>query len=133
MANEPVEEKVRQAVRDYYDAVDRQNWAYTYDNLDSRSQEMFTEEEWYRKNQWFADRENLKLASVEVSVENLNPSDILSRVDVYRTFENGTAIDRNTVFVYEDGAWKHRLVGNELVFFRPDATYEEFVEAQQGG
>ena len=131
--DEPIEEKVRQAVRDYYDAVDRQNWAYTYENLGDRSREMFTEDEWYRKNQWFADRENLDLASVEVNVNALNPSNKLARVNVYRTFESGTVIDRNTVFVYEDGTWKHRLVGSELVFFRPDATYEEFVEAQRDG
>jgi hypothetical protein len=38
--------RISQAVKDYYEAVGRENWAYTYDNLDSQTRAMFTEEEW---------------------------------------------------------------------------------------
>jgi hypothetical protein len=39
-------EKVRQAVKDYYEAVDHEDWGYTYDNLDSQTRQMFTKQEW---------------------------------------------------------------------------------------
>lgn len=128
--NISVEENIRQAVRDYYEAVDRESWTYTYEHLDASSQKLFTRNEWYRKNQWFADRDKLELDNINVDVAGVSPSRSFAEVNVYRTFESGFEIDRNTVFVNEDGTWKHRLVGNELIFFMPDASFEEFVEAQ---
>ena len=130
-AEEPLspEARVRRAALAYYEAVDRESWAYTYTNLGSQSRQMFTEREWYQKNQWFADNEGLELASMEVEVTRLSPSGTHAEVNVRRTFENGVVIDRGTVFVFEDGSWKHRLVGEELLFFMPGAPYEEFVEA----
>jgi hypothetical protein len=77
------------------------------------------------------DLENLDLASIEVAVNRLSASNSFAEVGVDRTFENGFEIARNTVFVKENGVWKHRLVGQELVFFMPEATYEEFVEARE--
>lgn len=126
------EEAVRQAVVEYYEAVDRESWAYTYNNLDAQTQSMFTEHEWYQKNQWFADYvdKGLELSSMNVSVTSMSPAGDVAKVNVYRTFKNGGVIDRDTVFTLEKGTWRHRLVGNELVFFMPGATYEEFVEAQ---
>ncbi len=44
--------------------------------------------------------------------------------------QDGTAITRDTVFVL-DGAWKHRLTEEEIEIFRPELSYEEFVQAQQ--
>jgi hypothetical protein len=101
------ETEVVEAAEDYYQAVDQENWAYTYDNLDSQTKALFTEEEWYLKNQWFADNEGLELATINVMV-NGTPSDPEVSVTVYRTFKDGTSITHNTYFVSEDGEWKHR-------------------------
>ena len=121
-----------EAVEDYYQAVDREDWAYTYQNLDSKTRAMFGEEEWYLKNQWFADAEVLELATMDVTV-NGSASDPVVSVNVYRTFKNGTVIDRDTFFVFEDGVWKHRFGEEELAYFMPDASFEELVAIQQGG
>ncbi len=92
---------------------------------------MFDEEEWYLKNQWFADTEGLELATMDVTV-NGSPSDSVVSVNVYRTFTDGTVIDRETFFVFEDGVWKHRFGEEEIGFFMPEASFEEFVASQQG-
>ena len=120
----------RRAAVEYYEAVDQENWAYTYGKLDSQSREMFTEAEWQRRNQWFADNEGLDLASMEVDATGLSASGTHAEVNVRRAFENGVVIDRDTDFVLEEGTWKHRLVGRELFIFMPGATYREFVEAR---
>ena len=120
----------RRAAVEYYEAVDRESWAYTYGKLDSQSREMFTEPEWQQRNQWFADNEGLELASMEVDATGLSASGTRAEVNVRRTFENGVVIDRDTEFVLEEGTWKHRLVGRELFLFMPGATYGEFVEAR---
>jgi hypothetical protein len=43
---------------------------------------------------------------------------------------DGTTPIHNTFFVYEDGAWKHRLSEEEVDTFMPGASFEEFVNAQ---
>jgi tRNA A-37 threonylcarbamoyl transferase component Bud32 len=123
------EEEVRAAAEDYYEAVDREDWAYTYDNLDSRTQQMFTEVEWSQKNQWFADNEGLELSSLDVDVD-LSSSETIANVTV--DSKDGTSLVRDTYFVSEDGSWKHRFSQEETALFMPDASYEEFVAAQQG-
>jgi hypothetical protein len=50
----PSEEKLRATVKEYYEAVDREDWISTYNILDSRTQQRFTRDEWTRKNQYFA-------------------------------------------------------------------------------
>ena len=105
-----------EAVEDYYQAVDREDWAYTYQNLDSQTKVMFTEEEWYCKNRNLA--EGLELATMEVAV-NGSPSDPVVSVTVYRTFKDGTSITRSTYFVYEDDSWKHRFSQQEIELFMP--------------
>jgi hypothetical protein len=60
------QEHLREASEDYYWAVDREDWDYTYEYMDSETQSMFTEEEWYLKNQWFADAEGLVFARMDV-------------------------------------------------------------------
>jgi hypothetical protein len=120
-----------EAVEDYYQAVDQEDWAYTYQNLDSQTRAVFDEEEWYLKNQWFADTEGLELATMDVTV-NGSPSDSVVSVNVYRTFTDDTVIDRETFFVFEDGVWKHRFGEEEIGFFMPEASFEEFVASQQG-
>jgi hypothetical protein len=37
---------------------------------------------------------------------------------------------RTTYFVYEDGEWKRAFGEEEIEIFMPDASYQEFVEAQ---
>jgi hypothetical protein len=120
-----------EAVEDYYQAVDREDWGYTYQNLDSQTQAAFDEEEWYLKNQWFADNESLELATMDVTV-NDTASDPVVGVSIYRAFKDGTSIDRDTFFVYEDNNWKHRFGEEEIWFFMPDVSFEEFVAAQGG-
>jgi len=126
-----LETRIRGAVEDYYWAVDREDWSYTYENLDSQTKAMFTEEEWDLKNQWFADNGELDLATMEVQV-NDSPSDPDVSVTVNRTFKDGTFITGNTYFVAEGSTWKHRLGEEEIGSFMPDASYREFVATQQG-
>jgi hypothetical protein len=123
------EVEVIEAAEDYYQAVDLENWAYTYDNLDSLTRSMFTEEEWYLKNQWFADNEGLELSTIDVVV-NGSASDPVVSVTVYRTFKDGTSITRETYFVSEGGTWMHRFSREEIEIFMPGVPFEEFVAAQ---
>ncbi len=91
------EDQVREAVANYYYAVDYEQWEYTYYNLDSESKALFSEEEWSQKNQWYADNEGLELDSmeIEVTMDGSTGADIT----VYRTFEDGSSITRETYFV----------------------------------
>src|SRR5215207_6123316 len=92
---------LHQAVEDYYEAVDREDWDYTYDNLDSQSRQRFTREEWKKENQWFADNEQLELSSLEIDTR-IAPSSTATDVTVYRTFKDGSSSVRDTYFIYED-------------------------------
>ncbi|QIN79913.1 hypothetical protein GBA65_16820 [Rubrobacter marinus] len=123
------EAEIVEATEAYYEAVDREDWGYTYESLDSQTRALFAEDEWYLKNQWFADSEGLDLASVDVVV-NGSASDPVVGVTVYRTFTDGTSIDRDTYFVFEEGDWKHRFSQEEIDIFMPGTPYEEFVAAQ---
>ena len=123
------EAAVAEAAEDYYQAVDQENWAYTYENLDSQTQALFAEDEWYLKNQYFADTESLELSTMDVVV-NGSPSDVPVSVSVYRTFKDGSSISRDTYFVREDGAWKHRFTQEEIDLFMPGTPYEDFVAMQ---
>jgi hypothetical protein len=128
-AQVPARSEIIEAAEDYYQAVDQENWAYTYENLDSQTRSMFTEEEWYLKNQWFTDNEGLELSSMDVVV-NGSPSDPVVSVTVYRTFKDGTSITRDTYFVSEGGTWKHRFTQEEIEIFMPGVPFEEFLAAQ---
>ena len=121
--------EVAEAAEDYYQAVDREDWAYTYANLDAATRALYPEDEWYQKNQYFADTEGLELSTIDVVVEG-STSDPEVGTTVYRTFKDGTSIDRYTLFVQEDGAWKHRFTEEENAIFQPGVPYEEFVAAQ---
>ncbi len=124
------DEELRRAVEDYYEAVDQEDWSYTYDHLDSTTRSQFTREEWYEKNQYYADRDNLELSSMDVQINGSTTEPVIS-VTVYRTFNDGTSLGRDTFFVWEDGGWKHRFGEEENKLYMPDASYEQFVEAQQ--
>ncbi len=121
--------EVAEAAEDYYQAVDREDWAYTYANLDAATRALYAEDEWFLKNQFFADTEGLELSTVDVVVEG-STSDPEVGVTVYRTFKDGTSIDRYTLFVQEDGAWKHRFTEEENAIFQPGVPYEDFVASQ---
>lgn len=123
------EAEVEEAAGEYYRAAGLEDWAYTYENLDEETQSGFTEEEWSQKNQWLADNGEV-IYSVD-SVYQVGTSMEYFGVALTLTFEGGTSATRETFFVYEDGEWKHRFGEEENDLFIPDATFEEFVEAQQ--
>ena len=123
-AEEASEASLRQAVEDYYEAVSRRDWDYTYNNLDSQSRRLFTKEEWERKNQWFADNGSLELSSFEITDFSSGGSQAVVSL--------GPPYSRDTLFVYEDDSWKHRLSEEELALFMAGTSFEEFVKAQEG-
>ena len=95
------------AVENYYRAVDRGDWAYTYDHLASGTRSAFTEAEWELKNQWFADNFPARLAALEVETRMFTPSSLVAEVTVNRKFADGAFAPRDTTFAYENGSWKH--------------------------
>jgi hypothetical protein len=118
--------EVVDAAEGYYLAVDREDWAYTYANLDDSTRALYTEEEWYQKNQYVADTEGLELSFIDVTVESpISETEV--GVTVFRTFKDGSAIDRYTRFVLEGGTWKHRFTDEENAIFEPGVPYEDFV------
>src|SRR5215218_10304816 len=121
---EASEESLRRAVEDYYEAVDRGDWDYTYTNLDSQSRQMFTREEWSLKNQYFANNGSLNLSSFDIT--EISPSGTEATVSL------GPPYSRDTYFIYEDGSWKHRLSGEEINLFMPGVSFEDFVKTQEG-
>lgn len=133
------EEDLTEAVRDYYEAVDRGDWTYTYDNLDAQTQALFEPDEWEQKNQYYSSNFPSNMTNLEVEVLDMASSGTsggaIAEVAVYREFDGEESPVRETAFVYEEGEdggeWKHRFIGEELELFRPDLTYEEFVEEQE--
>lgn len=123
------EASLDQAVGDYYRAAGAEDWAYTYDHLDSQTRSMFTEEEWSRKNQWFWDRNQIVYHILSIEPDG-NSEGSVADVEVRITGEDGSSWTRTTYFVQEDGEWKHRFSQEETDLFMPDATFEEFVKAQ---
>lgn len=104
-------------------------WGYTYEHLDSETQGLFTREEWFLKNQWFADN-----GSVTYHIESVarlgTSSGVMVEVTLRLTYEDGSSSTRKTYFVLEDGEWKHGFGREEYDLFMPEASYEEFVAAQ---
>ncbi len=99
------------------------DWAYTYENLDSETQALFTEEE------WFADNGSVvyHIESVERMGTGGEPT---VEVTLRLTYGDCTSSVRTTYFVQEDGTWQHRFGQEEYDLFMPDLSYEEFVAAQ---
>ncbi len=119
--------EAEEAAGDYYRAAGRQDWNYTYDNLDSTTKSKLTREEWRKKNQWFADNSPTiyNIESVELDQSSQKP---LAEVEVRLTGEDGSSSIRNTQFVYEDGEWLHRFAQEEIDLFEPGVSFEEWVE-----
>ena len=118
-----------EAAGDYYRAAGLEDWDYTYEHLDAETQGHFTREEWFQKNQYFADN-----GSVTYHIESVRrlgtSSEVVVEVTLRLTYEDGSSSTRTTYFVYEGGDWKHRFGQEETAIFMPDASYEEFVAAQ---
>lgn len=125
VGGESVVDEFVETVEDYYEAVDREDWSYTYKNLDSQTRSMFTEGEWHLKNHYLA-AEGLEVSYIDVQV-NGSASDPMVSVTVHRTLKNGTSITRDTYFVWEDGTWKRRFTQEDIGIFMPGTPYEEFV------
>ncbi len=130
-SEEPVGSRadLEQAVGDYYRAAGSKDWDYTYEYLDSETRSMFTEEEWRQKNQYFADLDETIYHVVSVNLDETSEEPI-AEVQVRLTGEDGSSRVRTTYFVWEDGAWRHRFAQEEIDLFRPDLTYEEFLEVR---
>ena len=123
-AGDASEQAVEEATRDYYEAVDRQDWAYTWESLDSGTRDLFSgQEEWREKNQNDADTNPLELDTMDVEVSMSGDEE--AEVSVYRSFEDGTTLERTTEFVLEDGSWKHRFTDEEIEMFEPGVPLEE--------
>jgi hypothetical protein len=127
-AGDPVAE-AEAAAGEYYRAAGVGDWAYTYENLDSETQALFTEEEWFAKNQWFADNGSVvyHIESVEMLSTGGEPT---VEVSLRLTYGDGSSSVRTTYFVQEDGTWQHRFGQEEYDLFMPELSYEEFVAAQ---
>src|SRR5215207_4899653 len=125
------EDDARTAAEAYYQAVSAGDWSYTYDNLDSKSRSLYTQEEWFAKNQWFASNGSVTFDVLSVDLDSFSAEPI-ANVTVGLTYGDGTSSTRLTYFVYEDGSWKHRFGEEENNLYMADASYEEFVAAQGG-
>ncbi len=123
------EASLEEEVGDYYRAAGAEEWGYTYDHIASETRSMFTEEEWFQKNQWFWDSNPSIYHIVSINPDSASPS---AGVEVRITGEDGSSLTRTTYFSLEDGEWKHRFSEAETDLFMPGATFEEFVEAQTG-
>ena len=120
---------LEEAVRDYYLAAGDEQWVYTYDNLDSQTKGMFTEEEWTQRNQWFWDRNEIIYHILSIESDGESEGSVAD-VEVRLTGEDGSSWVRNTYWVLEDEEWLHRFSEEETDLFMPDASFEEFVETQ---
>ena len=120
-----------QAAGDYYRASGRGDWDYTYDHLDATTQSGFTRDEWFKKNQWFADNGQpiYHITSVNVDSSSRPP---VAEVTLRLTYPDGTTSTRTTYFVHENGGWKHRFGQEEIDLFMPNLSFEKFVEAHGG-
>jgi hypothetical protein len=111
---------LRRAVTDYYEAVERKDWGYTYDNLDSETQQSFTRSEWIRKNQDFDNADPLVRSTPQTIGEISTSSPV--EVTLAQTFGSGATGSRTTYFVWEDGTWKHRFSQEEYDLFLADSS-----------
>jgi len=125
------QDELRAAVEEYYKAVDRQDWKYTYNNLDDQTKRKYTSDEYIRKNQYLANVDPLAQSSTEIASGVSTSSPV--EVELTQTFRSGLTKSRTTYFVWEDGTWKHRFSPQDDAIFLPDASFDEFVKAKQSG
>ena len=127
---EDFEAEAEEAAGDYYRAAGLEDWEYTYEHLATETQSRFTREEWFSKNQWFADNAPVTYHILSADLENAAAHEIVVRVSLRLTGEDGSSSIRETYFVSSDDSWEHRFGQEEYDLFMPDVSYEEFVEAQ---
>ena len=125
-----LEADAEEAAGDYYRASGVGDWNYTFENLDASTQSGFSREEWIQKNQYFADSGSVTYHILSAERRGGTQGPIVEVV-LRLTYGDGSSSDRTTYFIYEDGSWKHRFSEEEDDLFMSDATYEEFVIAQQ--
>jgi hypothetical protein len=92
--------------------VAARNWSYTYDHLDSETQSAYTEQEWFAKNDYLADTGAVTYTIESVKMDSSAP-ETFAYVTVVLTATDGSTNVRNTYWVYENGAWKHRFSAEE--------------------
>jgi hypothetical protein len=123
------EAEAEAAAGEYCRAAGVGDWAYTYENLGSETQALFTEE-WFARNQWFAD--NGSVVYQIGSAERLGTSSgIVREVSLRLTYGDGTSSTCTTYFVQGDGSWQHRFGQEEHALFMPVASYECFFATQR--
>ena len=119
-----MEAEAREAAEEYYRAVGLEDWGYTYDHLDDETKSRFTREEWFKKNQFFADNGEV-VYRVESAERMGTSSGLVVGVSLRLTYGDGSSSTRDTYFVYEDGEWKHAFGREEYDLFMPAVPYEE--------
>ena len=116
------EAEAEAAATAYYQAAGLEDWAYTYDHLDSETQNLFTEEEWARKNQYYWDLNPTVydiLSVASVAGTELPTTEVAVRV----TGQDGTSFVRTTYWVLEDEEWLHRFSQEEIDSFTPGVPF----------
>jgi hypothetical protein len=109
---ESAEDAARAAAQDYYAAAASGNYSYTYSNLNSVSQNQFTEDEWVTHNTALgSDAATYNVNSVEMV------DDTTAEVHLLVTSSDGSNSARTTRFVLENGSWKHELTSDEYELF----------------
>ena len=109
---ESAEDRALEAAQDYYAAAAVGNYSYTYDALTSGSQSRFTEEEWVAANTALgSDEASYDIYSTEM-VDDKTATVALTITTAVDSIE-----DRTTLFVYENGDWKHELTQREYDLF----------------
>jgi hypothetical protein len=120
-AEQQAEDGVRAAAEAYYQAAVARDWGYTYNHLDSETQDAYTENEWFAKNDWLANNGSATYTIEPVEMDDSSGGSV-ANVAVLLTFEDGSTSLRNTYFVYEDGSWKHRFGAEEYELFATAGT-----------
>lgn len=132
---EEMEDEAWEAVQDYYEAVNEDDWAYTYAHRDSRTHSAFTEEEWAKRNQWFESTNSTTSVPVSVDLDESTLSSEQPVAEVERELiidSTGYSEIRDASFVYEDGLWVAQYPEGGMPLYMPGATFEEFVQANSG-
>lgn len=116
------EAEAEAAATAYYQAAGLEDWSYTYDHLDSETQNLFTEEEWAEKNQYYWDL-NPTVYDI-LSVASITGAELpTTEVAVRVTGQDGTSFVRTTYWVLEDGEWLHRFSQEEIDSFTPGVPF----------
>lgn len=97
----------------YYEAAEQGDYASTYNRLLGVDKRRYSYAEWVRAN------ERLGTAAGEFVVFLVEETPNSDRVRIGLTVYpgDGSSLDRYTDFIYENGAWRHSLTGEEYELF----------------